>query len=163
MRILFTAAPGYGLMLPIVPLVWAARAAGHEVLVATTGEMTDVGARAGLPMVDVHPERDVWEVLLRHVGRTQPEEDATELTEEHRLAMRSGNPFGLFTLTMTEGTVEAGRAFGPDLVVFTSDHVAGRLTAQALGVPALEVGNRISWSMRDADFREGRGDMANDE
>ncbi|GAA4861004.1 salmochelin biosynthesis C-glycosyltransferase IroB [Saccharopolyspora rosea] len=163
MRILFTAAPGYGLMLPIVPLIWAARAAGHEVLVATTGEMTEVGARAGLPVVDVYPERDIWELLLRHVGKSEPDEDAPELTEEHRLAMRSANPFGLFTVTMTEGSIEAGRAFGPDLVVFTSDHVAGRLTAQALGVPALEVGNRISWSMRDADWREERGNLVDDE
>ncbi|CAM05366.1 nucleotide disphospho-sugar-binding domain-containing protein [Saccharopolyspora erythraea] len=55
---------------------------------------------------------------------------------------------------MTEGTIEAGRAFGADLVVFTSDHAAGRITAQAFGVPGLEVGNRVSWSLRDADFRE---------
>jgi len=52
-KILFAVTPGYGLMLPIVPLMWAARAAGHEILVATTSEMTGVGARAGLPVVDV--------------------------------------------------------------------------------------------------------------
>jgi UDP:flavonoid glycosyltransferase YjiC (YdhE family) len=43
--------------------------------------------------------------------------------------------------------------FGADLVVYTSDHISGRLTAVALAVPALEVGNRISWSMRDEQFR----------
>jgi len=35
MRILVAVPPGYGLMFPLVPLVWAARVAGHEVLVAT--------------------------------------------------------------------------------------------------------------------------------
>lgn len=58
MRILFAAAPAYGLLLPIVPLVWAARAAGHEVALATTGELTEVAARAGLPVLDVFPDRE---------------------------------------------------------------------------------------------------------
>jgi hypothetical protein len=48
-------------MLPVVPLMWAARAAGHEILVATTSDMTAVGAQAGLPVVDVFPYRDVWQ------------------------------------------------------------------------------------------------------
>ena len=151
MRILFTAAPGYGLMLPTVPLLWAARAAGHEILLATTSEMTEVGARAGLPVYDVFPDRDVWQDLVRGVMG----DDSSDLPEEYRQAAGKGNPFGLFTLTMTEGTVEAGRAFGADLVVHTSDHAAGRLAARALGVPALEVGNRVSWSLRDADFLAG--------
>lgn len=44
MKILFPAAPGYGLLLPVVPLVWAARAAGHEVLLATTAYVTAAAA-----------------------------------------------------------------------------------------------------------------------
>ncbi|WP_370941858.1 nucleotide disphospho-sugar-binding domain-containing protein [Amycolatopsis sp. cg5] len=150
MKILFTTAPGYGLTLPLIPLVWAARAAGHEVLLATTSEMTDVCVRAGLPVVDVFPQRDVWGDLMSVVrGETDPE---TELPEEYRLAGKSGNPFGMFTATMTEGTIEAGRAFGAEFIVYTSDHSAGMLAASALGVPSLEVGNRVSWSARDAEW-----------
>lgn len=63
-------------------------------------------------------------------------------------------PFDLFTLAMTEGTIEAGRSFEADLVVYPSDHAAGLLAAAALGVPALEVGNRVSWSMRDKGIKE---------
>lgn len=47
MRILFAAAPAYGLLLPIIPLIWAARSAGHEVLLATTSEMAGVGRQRG--------------------------------------------------------------------------------------------------------------------
>ncbi len=141
MKILFAVAPGYGLMLPIVPLMWAARAAGHEILVATTSEMTEAGAHAGLPVVDVFPHRDVWSELLNAVSGAGDQDD---LPEEYRIAKKDGNPFGLFTLTMTEGTIAAGRVFGADLVVYTSDHATGRLTAVALAVPALEVGNRVS-------------------
>ncbi|MFB7900747.1 glycosyl transferase, partial [Streptomyces xiamenensis] len=64
MRILFPAAPGYGLMLPLVPLVWAARAAGHEILIATTAHMAKAAAWAGAPVVDVFPLRDVGEDLV---------------------------------------------------------------------------------------------------
>src|SRR5919108_2182509 len=95
MKILFATAPGYGLTLPLIPLAWAARAAGHEVLLATTAEMTEAGARAGLGVVDVFEDRDVWDELIRKVtdgvrnGRSGP----------------AGNPFGMFTRTMTGGTI----------------------------------------------------------
>ncbi|MGH3766167.1 MAG: hypothetical protein ACRDS0_27665 [Pseudonocardiaceae bacterium] len=131
MKILFAVAPGYGLMLPIVPLMWAARSAGHEILVATTSEMTEVGARAGLPIIDVFPQRDVWSELLGAVFGDSADND---LPEEYRLAKKDGNPFGLFTMTMTEGTIAAGRAFDADLVIYTSDHSAGRLTAVAFSL-----------------------------
>ncbi|HEX4225524.1 MAG TPA: nucleotide disphospho-sugar-binding domain-containing protein [Pseudonocardiaceae bacterium] len=153
---LFASAPGYGLTLPLIPLIWAARAAGHEVLLATTSEMTEVSARAGLPVYDVFPQRDVWQDLMTTVSSHNPPPD---LPEEYRLAMGQGSPFGLFTVTMTEGTVRAARAFGAELVVYTSDHQAGALTAAALGVPALEVGNRVSWSMRDPAWRDGHGGL----
>ncbi|MBV9845623.1 MAG: DUF1205 domain-containing protein [Kutzneria sp.] len=150
MRILFAAAPGYGLMLPIVPLMWAARAAGHEVLVATAAEMVEVGANAGLQTYDTVPDRDVWRELIDSVASDMAGTEQAEQDDE------PDSPFGLFTLTMTERTIAAGRAFGADLVVSTSDHAAGALAAVALDVPALEVGNRISWSMRDPEFRAGR-------
>lgn len=147
------------MLLPTVPLIWAARAAGHEILLATTAEMTEVGARAGLPVADVFPDRDVWDDLVRGVRG----DDADGLSEEYAKASQAGNPFGLFTLTMTEGTIDAGRAFAADLVVHTSDHPAGRLAARAPGVPALEVGNRISWSVRDADFHANHYVFADDD
>jgi UDP:flavonoid glycosyltransferase YjiC (YdhE family) len=149
-KILFASAPGYGLTLPLIPLIWAARAAGHEVLLATTSEMTEVGAQAGLTVYDVFPQRDVWQDVMSTV--TSQDGPRHDLPEEYRLAAETGNPFGLFTVTMTEGTIQAGRAFGAELVVYTSDHHAGMLTAAALGTHALEVGNRISWSMRDVDW-----------
>jgi UDP:flavonoid glycosyltransferase YjiC (YdhE family) len=155
-KILFATAPGYGLMLPLVPLAWAARVAGHEILVATTSEMVEAGARSGLPVVDVVPDRDVWAELVHSTASRLRGEDGPvrdDLPEEYARAVRAGNPFGLFTLTMTEGTIESGRRFGADLVVTTSDHETGRLAGLALGVPVLEVGNRVSWSLRDADFR----------
>ncbi|GAA5152921.1 salmochelin biosynthesis C-glycosyltransferase IroB [Pseudonocardia eucalypti] len=162
MKILFAVAPGHGLMLPVVPLVWAARAAGHEVLVATSSEMVEVGAHSGLPMYDVQPDRDVWDELMRAITGDLQLKDA-DASEEMRLAVKDRNPFGLFLLTMTEGTVAAARAFGADLVVYTSDHVLGALTAIALGVPGLEVGNRVTWSMRDVAFQHDHDPLGGNE
>ncbi len=158
---MFATAPGYGLTLPLIPVVWAARAAGHEVLLATTAEIAEVSARAGLPVADVFPGRDIWADLLANV-KDGSAPDADE-PEEYRLARQAQGPFGLFTAAMTEGTIEAGRAFGADLVVYPSDHGAGALTAVALGVPALEVGNRISWSARDLSWRAEHDDFLSGE
>ncbi|MFB9926801.1 glycosyl transferase, partial [Amycolatopsis halotolerans] len=120
MKILFASAPGYGLTLPLIPVVWAARAAGHDVLLATTAEIAEVSARAGLPVVDVFPGRDVWTDLLATIkDGAAPDPDEPE---EYRIARQHQGPFGLFTAAMTEGTIEAGRAFGADLVVYPSDH-----------------------------------------
>lgn len=158
---MFATAPGYGLTLPLIPVVWAARAAGHEVLLATTAEIAEVSARAGLPVADVFPGRDIWADLLANV-KDGSAPDADE-PEEYRLARQAQGPFGLFTAAMTGGTIEAGRAFGADLVVYPSDHGAGALAAVALGVPALEVGNRISWSARDLSWRAEHDDFLSGE
>lgn len=155
MRILFATGPIHGLTLPVIPLIWAARTAGHEVLLATTSRMPDVAAHAGVPVVDVVPGRDIWADLLqsaRAEARTETARPGESSGHVH--ALEASNPFRTFTLTMTSGTVEAGRSFGAELVVSTSDHAAGLLAAAALGVPAVELGNRISWSMRDRSFRE---------
>jgi UDP:flavonoid glycosyltransferase YjiC (YdhE family) len=164
-KIVFAVPPGYGLMFPVIPLAWAARAAGHEVLVATAGDMVEVGARAGLAMYDVLPERDVWDELMRALAAMKDPDGpaAAGLSDELRTAIRGGNPFGLFTLTMTDGTREVAARFGADLVVHTSDHTAGALAALAVDRPVLEVGNRISWSMRDTDFRTGRDALVDDQ
>lgn len=152
-KILFALGPAHGLALPLVPLAWAARAAGHEVLVATTSRITEVVAGAGLAVVDVFPDRDVWNELVSEVaGQIKDGRDGTDGAPP--------NPFGLFTRTMTEGTIDAGRRLGADLLVYSSDHPAGALASVALDRPALEVGNRVSWSMRDADFGDRRRSIA---
>jgi UDP:flavonoid glycosyltransferase YjiC (YdhE family) len=140
MKILVAAAPGYGLMMPVVPLAWAAQAAGHSVRLATTGRMCQVAADAGLEVVDVCPGQDLWAQLQARAGRDP--------------GGPPSSPFQMFTEQMTPGTTDAARELGADVVVHTSDHGSGELAASHLGLPALEVGNRVSWSSRD---REGAG------
>src|SRR4051794_34522068 len=140
--------------MPLVPLAWAARAAGHAAQLATTGRMCRVAADAGLEVVDVCPDRDLWGQLQARAGRRPDGPPAS--------------PFRMFTEQMTPGTIHAGRELDADLVVYTSDHGSGELAATVLGLPGLEVGNRVSWSTRDqggpvsdiagvADVRAGMG------
>jgi hypothetical protein len=44
-------------------------------------------------------------VALTWAARSAGREILAATTSEYRLANKDGNPFGLFTLTMTEGTV----------------------------------------------------------
>lgn len=152
MRILFAAPPAFGVLLPIVPLVWAARAAGHETALATTSSMTDVAADAGLSVIDVFPDRQRWAALTG--WRMRPEDLPGDAPPEVRNALGIRAPFAMFTATMTDGTLAAAREFAADLIVTTGDHPAGLIAAAAAGLPVLEVGNRVSWSARDASWKQ---------
>src|SRR5213595_2083268 len=63
MRLLFSTFPGLGHFFPIVPLAWAARAAGHETLIVTAGPALAAAGQAGLPAVDAAPGVDLWATM----------------------------------------------------------------------------------------------------
>lgn len=161
MRLLFAAAPAYGLLLPIVPVLWAARAAGHETVLATTSSMLPVATSAGLTVIDVFPDHGRWAALA---GWGQRADDLPlDAPPEVVAATAVRAPFPMFTALMTEGTIAAARAFDAEAIITTGDHPAGLLAARALGLPVLEVGNRVSWSIRDDGWRERMGQMVPDE
>jgi UDP:flavonoid glycosyltransferase YjiC (YdhE family) len=47
MRVLFSVVPGPGHMFPTIPLAWALRAAGHDVLYATAADGVSAAVAAG--------------------------------------------------------------------------------------------------------------------
>lgn len=57
MRVMFIATPGVGHVFPMVPLAWAFRAAGHDVLMAT-GQLGMAAINAGLDVADITPRFD---------------------------------------------------------------------------------------------------------
>lgn len=139
--------PAYGLALPLVPLAWAARAAGHEVLFVCANPMAAVLADAGLTVADACPDRDVWAEFTHRIRSGAPPE-----SEEMRIAAESRAPFAFFALLMTEPTIEIGEQFDAEALVYTSDHMAGPLVTAKLGIPGIDCGNRVSWSTRDRQF-----------
>lgn len=134
MRVMFVAAPIRVHALPLVPLAWAVRAAGHEVLVATAGGGAAV-ADGGLPVVDVAPGIDVRSsfqpLFRRHAGLEDPR-DATP-AETATIA----EVFGDINDRMADGAVAAGVRWRPRLVVHDTSAAVGALVAARLGVPAV--------------------------
>lgn len=140
MRVLFTATPAPGHFLSTVPLAWALRAAGHEVLAANTGAAAATAVRAGLPVVDVAPGQDVLAEFLAA---------SAAIAAAPAGAPRPRGGLGVFGELMADGLLDLARAFRPDLVVSTLEQGAGPLVAAALGVPLVEQSIRLAWAGSD--------------
>ena len=125
MRVLSTAAPGSGLFLSTIPLAWALRAAGHDVLVANTGAASRSIAASGFSTVDVCPEQDVFAEFMARGG------------------------LGTFGVLMADGLLRVARDFRPDVVLSTLEQSAGALVAAELGVPLIEPSVRLAWAGQD--------------
>ncbi|MEZ0096109.1 glycosyltransferase [Streptacidiphilus sp. EB129] len=133
MRVLLCSTPMLGHFNPMVPLAWALRAAGHEVLAATTEDFAGQVSERGLPVVTL-PSVDVKAVMGRdRQGRLAPyHADAGERV------LRSGRGWGRFGAHLLEGMSGIVSAWKPDLVLVDPVEYAGRLAAARLGIPVVE-------------------------
>ncbi|MYX96625.1 DUF1205 domain-containing protein [Streptomyces sp. SID486] len=159
MRILVTTSPGHGHTFATVPLTWAFRAAGHEVLFATAGRLPGdlpgvVGAGLHVARIASPDRMEALRARLRERTRAEaerlglsPARMAERQIEECRRArdVRDGNGwafaariFGPMSAGTLDGLVEAAVRWQPDLVVFESMQGGGPLVAALLGVPAVE-------------------------
>jgi UDP:flavonoid glycosyltransferase YjiC (YdhE family) len=115
MRVLFTGAPAVGHLFPMIPLAWALRGAGHDVLFASYNGAEPI-TRAGMPLVNIAPELDASHELLAVAGARRPD-----------LLNR-----------VADSLVAHGQEWRPDLIVFEPLATAGVVAAAALGVPAVQ-------------------------
>ncbi len=132
MRVLFVSSPAIGHAFPMVPLAWALRTAGHDVLVATAGRAMAV-QQAGLAVVDVAPDY------------AHPRPDAHTLQRLQALAPRTVEdlrhrsiPVEMLTrisVPLVDRAVDLAGAWRPDLVVSSQVDGAGMVVAGALRIP----------------------------
>jgi UDP:flavonoid glycosyltransferase YjiC (YdhE family) len=129
-RVLMTTNPAHGHFYPLVPLGWALRAAGHDVLVATNpGFLITVGATGlvGHP-VGRDPRPREW---------PQPEAPFADRDEELLWDAGRGWP-SMAELTAADLVDLTGR-WKPDLIVHESMEWAGPVAAAVAGIPAVSV------------------------
>lgn len=128
MRILFTTVPLPGHFFPLVPLAWACRAAGHEVVVAASEDFVPEVLRSGLAATSVGP------VASLH-GLTA-DGDTGRLAERR---YTNGRVFARIAAANLPGALSLVDAWRPDLVVSERAEVAGPIAAATFAVPAAEL------------------------
>jgi UDP:flavonoid glycosyltransferase YjiC (YdhE family) len=128
-RILFTTVALPGHFFPLVPLAWACRAAGHEVLVLSADEFVPTVLGSGLPAASSGP----GERFADLVADDRPSAGLGEQRAAH------GRVFGRMAARALPGTTAAVRHWQPDLVVSERAEFAGPIAAYAAGVPQAEL------------------------
>jgi UDP:flavonoid glycosyltransferase YjiC (YdhE family) len=153
MRILFVAIPLAGHTFPLVPLAWAARLAGYDVLCATAGEAVNLVVHAGLAAVEVARPESI-ELCARQAGLgdlpilscddrstlIQPEERRSSVvgSASFKASLLSAGLafFGLVGECTIDAIVQVARDWRADAVVYEPHMVAGLVAAKVVGIPA---------------------------
>jgi UDP:flavonoid glycosyltransferase YjiC (YdhE family) len=128
MRVIFVAWAWPSHLSAMVPLAWACRASGHEVLVASQPSLAAAAAGVGLPVITVGTDVDAV-ATFREIATAPP-------------SQRTGGPRVLRLLTqlaetMTGDLARWAKAWRADLIVYEPTALAGPLAAQVAGIPAV--------------------------
>ncbi|MFF4344837.1 glycosyltransferase [Kitasatospora sp. NPDC001540] len=133
MRVLLCSTPMLGHFNPMVPLAWALRAAGHEVLAAASEDFAGQVCERGLPVASL-PAVDFKAVMGRdRQGRPVPYHGDAE-----ERVLRSGRGWGRLGAHLLDGMSRIVSGWKPDLVVVDPVEYAGRLAAARRGIPVVE-------------------------
>ncbi|MFE5659533.1 nucleotide disphospho-sugar-binding domain-containing protein [Streptomyces sp. NPDC056431] len=147
MRVLMIGTPVSSHLAPLVPLAWALRAAGHEVLVIGQPDIMGMAAAAGLNAVSVGERFEVEEVLRENLGEDERLIDTHAEPEPQVMEDYFALWFGHQSAKLPE-YLEFARAFRPDLLVCDLLEYTAPVIGALLGVPVA----RHRWSV---DFLTG--------
>lgn len=134
MRLLFSATPAFGHLVPLVPFARAALRMGHAVGVLTGGRMRAV-IETELPGADFVEAGVGGEVF----GAKAIQEDGVDIT--NMTPESEGAVFGRWRVKLgLEDSLRAARAWRPDAIVAESYDAIGPIVAATLAVRWVEVG-----------------------
>ncbi|MCQ4084234.1 DUF1205 domain-containing protein [Streptomyces sp. RB6PN25] len=143
MRVLFTTWAWPSHLYALVPLAWACRSAGHEVLVASQPRLLEDTVRTGLPAATIGEDVDAVELVRGYVlptaSDTPTAQSAPAPASGAGKGPRAMRMFLAHAESMTGGLVRLAREWRPDAVVFEPTAFAGPIAAAALGVPAVRL------------------------
>jgi UDP:flavonoid glycosyltransferase YjiC (YdhE family) len=122
----------------MIPLAWALRAAGHEILVATA-DAGLVAGDAGLPVVDVAPGVDIRAVMRERMAQVPAEE--RQRMAKGLIDMRQMLPrMTLMSTVLVDGVMRLAEQWRPDLIVQSGLQASGLVAAGKLDVPVVDHG-----------------------
>lgn len=133
MRILFTANPLIGHIYPMLPLMQAARAAGHDVVMATGAGMVPELRARGFRTWTVGPSFEEAVADLQQLGDVPA-------THEAQLVRDAIYLFARPAVARARQLIPRAVAWRPDLVVSEITEMAGREAAHASGAVAVTHG-----------------------
>ncbi|MBB4895206.1 UDP:flavonoid glycosyltransferase YjiC (YdhE family) [Streptomyces olivoverticillatus] len=139
MRIVLTAIPANGHLTPMVPLAWALRAAGHEVVVAGQPDLVPVARAAGLCAQPIGEPFGQLAFLRERLPEDESPIEAWGRLIEPMYGMAS-RTWATHTQYTVDKYLEFARSWRPDLVVSEPFEFAGRLVSGALKVPHVRHG-----------------------
>jgi UDP-glucoronosyl/UDP-glucosyl transferase len=137
MRILFTTLNATSHLRLLAPIVLAARAAGHETLLAGPPGLAAEAAEYG---VDFAPVGADW-THDPALTSTVAQQLAFGAHEDYNRTLFDGVFFGRYALDFARDGIALARRWRPDLVVRVTEEVGGLLLAEALGLPHATVGS----------------------
>jgi UDP:flavonoid glycosyltransferase YjiC (YdhE family) len=139
MRVLFASWAGGGHFAPLVPLGWALRAAGHEVLVACHPSETGPIVAAGLGALPAGPDVDMFALLrAKRAGQAwRPRTDADPPTADSRGYAGMVQVAEAVADALADDVMAFCRTWSPDLVVYEPASLVGPLVARVQGIPAV--------------------------
>jgi UDP:flavonoid glycosyltransferase YjiC (YdhE family) len=127
MRMLFTASPLVGHVFPMLPLMYAARDAGHEVVLATGADMVPDLQRRGFPTRTVGPG------LGEAVAALTSASAVPAASHEEQLGRDAVHLFARPSVRRALDLIPRAAAWGPDIVISEITELAGREVACATG------------------------------
>ena len=127
MRMLFTAGPLVGHVFPMLPLMYAARDAGHEVVMATGADMVPDLQRRGFATWAVGPG------LGEAVAELTSASAVPATSHEEQLGRDAVHLFARPSVRRALDLIPRAAAWGPDIVISEITELAGREVACATG------------------------------
>ncbi|USX48334.1 nucleotide disphospho-sugar-binding domain-containing protein [Lentzea sp. HUAS12] len=139
MRVLISTWPASGHLQPIVPLSWALRGAGHEVVVATPQHLVPFVKSTGLDAIALGEEQDqkmMLQGIIQQAGENASPAEALPRPDRQFWGNIAYGPAGR-TAEVLPLLLEKAKAFAPDLIVSDPMDLSGRLLGGILGVPVV--------------------------
>lgn len=146
MRILITSCPTYGHFFPLIPISWALRSNGHELLAAMPGQFAEVANACGIQAVKLNNNNPFYSGRTSEVktnsykvwGSGTDGSHASRLTEaviDHVI-----DAYVPISGTTVESVMEITKQWQPDLILHTPWEYSSQIAATAFGIPRVTHG-----------------------